>query len=145
MSANHSTPAGHDVILFDGVCGLCNAFVSFVLPRDKNARFRFAPLQGEFAARSLEKYGADPGLLDTVYVVASYGTAGECLLSRARAALFVVSNLGWPWRGLSVFKFLPDPFLDFFYDLVARRRYRMFGKYDSCPVPKPEERSRFMA
>jgi predicted DCC family thiol-disulfide oxidoreductase YuxK len=143
MPESGAIPAGADLVLFDGVCGLCNAFVRFVLKRDKGGRFYFAPLQGGLAARLLKKYGADPDLFDTVYVVANYDTTEQKLFSRARAALFVVSRLGWPWRGFSVLNVLPDFFLNFFYDLIARWRYRMFGKYDACPIPKPEERARF--
>lgn len=144
MNANPPDLAGKNIVLYDGVCGFCNGFVRFILARDKAARFRFAPLQGEFAASALRKYDADPGLLDTVYVIADYGTANEKILSRARAGLFVAGALGFPWNLARGFSVLPDRILNFFYGLFARSRYRLFGKYETCPLPTPEERARFL-
>ena len=110
----------------------------------QRGQFRFAPLQGEFAAGLLAGYGVRPELLDTFYLVAHYGTPDQRLLRKGRGGLFLCRELGWPWRALSVLGILPTFLLDFGYDLIARNRYRMFGKYDSCPVPEPEHRARFV-
>ena len=135
------TGNGAHVIFFDGVCGLCNRFVSFVLRRDHRQRFRFAPLQGRLAARELPSLGGRPEDLDTVYVLTSQGI----LLSRSRAVLFVLRELGGGWNvvgtGLRIF---PAFFSDSVYGLVARVRYRLFGRFDQCRVPTAAERSRVL-
>ncbi len=135
---------GHHVLLYDGVCGLCNRVNRFVLKRDVQQRFRFASLQRDFAARELAARGRSASALDTFYVIANYGTESEVLLDRSRAALFVAREVGWPWRAAGVFGILPTGLLNVGYNFIARIRYRTFGKLDACPVPCPEERSRFV-
>jgi predicted DCC family thiol-disulfide oxidoreductase YuxK len=140
-------PSGGDklVILYDGVCGLCNRLVRFVLRRDRRDRFRFASLQSAFAGELLRRHGRDPGDLDTLYVVAGQGTAEEHLLARSAAVLHVLQEIGGGWRGTAVFlRLLPRPLRDWAYGRVARSRYRIFGKYDTCPLPTPEERAKFL-
>lgn len=132
------------VILFDGVCALCNGLNKFVLKRDRRDRFRFTPLQGEVARAVLVRHGKDPDELDTVYLVLSPGTADERLMARGRAALKIVRSVGRGWRLMAVFTILPTFVLDFFYGLVARNRYRAFGKYDECPIPPKEHRHKFV-
>ena len=135
----------HDVILFDGVCGLCNRVVRFVLRRDPDGAFRFAPLQGEFAAAALARPRPDAPALSTVVVVVSPGAPEERLLTRSRAALHVMRRLGGGWRCLSaVLSVFPSALLDVAYRAVARVRYRIFGRFDACPVPAPEHRARFL-
>lgn len=137
MGASH-------LLLYDGVCGLCNWLVQLVLAHDPEGVFQFAALQSEVARRALAPYAANPDDLDTVYVIDSYKTPGARLLSRGRAALFVFSRLSGPWRLLRVLAVLPSPVLDWGYRLVARHRYRIFGKYDTCPLPDPVVRTRFI-
>ena len=132
------------LLLYDGVCGFCNWLVQAVLTHDRTGAFQFAALQSDVARRALEPYGANPDDLDTVYVIENHGTPGARLLSRGRAGLFVLSHLSGPWRLLRVFGVLPSPVLDWGYRLVARHRYRIFGKYDTCPLPDPSVRSRFI-
>jgi len=132
------------ILLYDGVCGLCNHSVQFVLKRDRRGLFRFAPLQGAFAAGVLARHGKDPARLDTVYVVLDPGLPTERLLSKARAALFVLRTLGGIWGASRVVGILPDGLLNVGYDLVARSRYRLFGKLDACPLPDPAVRARFL-
>ena len=136
----------HHVIFYDGVCGLCDRFTRLVIRRDERHRFRFAPLQGGFAARVLSRYGKDPRDLDTLYVIRGRGTPSESLLSRSEAVSFVLSQLGgvWKWLGAGVRR-LPPSLADRAYWLVARYRYRVFGRYEACPVPEPSERERFIA
>jgi predicted DCC family thiol-disulfide oxidoreductase YuxK len=133
------------ILLYDGVCGLCNEWVQFTLVRDSQGKFRFAPLQGETAARILERHGKDPRELDTVYLVLAPDTAEEQLLTKARAILTVLHHLGGGWRLISWLRVLPRPLLDFGYDLVARNRYRLFGRKESCPLPDPAQAPRFLA
>ncbi|HUO25256.1 MAG TPA: DCC1-like thiol-disulfide oxidoreductase family protein [Candidatus Aquilonibacter sp.] len=135
----------HSIVLYDGVCGLCNRFVQFILPRDRHAIFRFAPLQSSLAARILARHGADPRDLDTVYVVLNPEQPEECLLARSDAVLFALKQLGGLWKLLALLSgAVPRPIRDWKYRLVARYRYRLFGHYDSCPLPSPETRDRFL-
>jgi len=133
--------ASPSVILFDGVCNLCNAGVRFVIERDRAGRFQFAPLQSPAAARLLAGRGPD-GLdeRDTVVLV-----TGDRVLTRSSAALHVARGLGFPWTLLSALLVIPRPIRDWCYDWLARRRYRWFGKRETCMVPTPELRGRFLS
>jgi predicted DCC family thiol-disulfide oxidoreductase YuxK len=132
------------VVLYDGVCGLCNRVNDFVLKRDPKGLFRFASLQSPFAREALARHEKEPSDLDTVYVVANRGTPEETLLSKSRAALFVLRTLGGVWSIARLLEIVPRALLDRAYDLVARHRYRVFGRYDACPIPRPEHRQRFI-
>jgi predicted DCC family thiol-disulfide oxidoreductase YuxK len=128
-------------ILFnDGVCGLCDRLVQFVLRRDRRARFRFAALQSDVATQTLGHFGKNPDDLDTVYVLTDDGR----LLSKARAIFFALRQLGLPWSLVAVFGSLPTVVLDWFYDRVAKNRDRRWGKRDSCRLPSADERARFL-
>jgi predicted DCC family thiol-disulfide oxidoreductase YuxK len=133
------------VILYDGLCGLCNRLNRFVIRRDGERLFRFASLQSGFAAESLSRYGKDPRDLDTLYVLSDYGTPSESVFSRSDAVLFILRQLGGVWRLAGALGWLPTSWLDLGYRWVARHRYRIFGRYDACPIPKPEDRERFIA
>jgi len=133
------------IILYDGVCGLCNRFVQFVLKRDRKDRFRFAALQSNFARAVLERHGLNPDVLDTVYLVFDYGLATESLLARNDAASAVLKALGGFWRfWATLLDLLPARFRDWGYALVASNRYRFFGKYETCPLPKEKDRHKFL-
>jgi predicted DCC family thiol-disulfide oxidoreductase YuxK len=132
------------IMLYDGVCGLCNRTVQFTLKRDRACRIRFAPLQSAFARAALARYGKDPGDLDTVYLIVDYQQASERILSKAPAILHVLSVIGGVWKIAATLRVLPVPLLNWGYDLVAKHRYRWFGQYGQCPVPTPDQRSRFI-
>jgi predicted DCC family thiol-disulfide oxidoreductase YuxK len=135
----------HPIMLYDGVCGLCNRLVQFILRRDRGGIFRFASLQSALAAGILTRHGADAGDLDTVYVGVNFGEAGELLLARSDAVLFVLAQLGGICRAVGIlFEILPRALRDFFYDFVSRRRYRVFGRSETCILPAVEDRSRFL-
>lgn len=137
--------AAHPILLYDGVCGLCNRLVQFILRRDQAGVFRFASLQSPLASQILARHGADARDLDTVYVVVNGDTPGELLLARSDAVLFVLAQLGGLWRAAgSVFKLLPHSLRNFIYNAIARRRYRMFGRSDACIIPAPDKRDRFL-
>ena len=133
------------LLLYDGVCGLCNRFVQFILGRDREAIFRFASLQSALAARVLARHGSDPVARDTVYVVLNYERPDERLLSRSEALIFVLRQLGGPPL-LSAFllQLLPRFLRDASYNTVARYRYRLFGRSEICTMPKDQDRSRFL-
>ncbi|MFO0677772.1 MAG: DCC1-like thiol-disulfide oxidoreductase family protein [Polyangiaceae bacterium] len=133
------------VVLYDGVCGLCDRVTHFLVVRDVKSEFRYAALQGDFAKTILARHGRDPAKVDTVVVATDVGTPGERLLTKARAIFHLLARIGGPWGVLAaVLGILPTFLLDFGYDLVARVRYRVWGKFDTCPVPPPEVRERFI-
>lgn len=141
MPASISNP----IILYDGVCGLCNRLVQFVLKHDLHDRFRFASLQSDFATRVLQRHGAAPEDLDTMYVVLDHALPAERLVSRSEAAVVVLRDLGGGWSVLSVvLRWLPGWLRNWGYNLIARNRYRIFGKYDSCPIPFEKDRRKFL-
>jgi predicted DCC family thiol-disulfide oxidoreductase YuxK len=134
----------HPILLYDGVCGLCNRLVQFILRRDRNAVFRFASLQSALAASILARHGANPSTLDTVYAVVNYELSDEYLLSRSDAAIFVLKQLPGLWRAASLLAQLAPKFLrDAAYNVIARNRYAIFGRSEICPLPSAEDRSRF--
>jgi predicted DCC family thiol-disulfide oxidoreductase YuxK len=133
------------ILLYDGVCGLCNRFVRFILKHDHQDRFRFAALQSNFARAILPRHGLNPDALDTIYLVLDHGEPGERLLSKNEAAMAVLRELGGFWRfWASVLDLLPQRFRDRRYALVARNRYRFFGKYETCPLPQEKDRHKFL-
>jgi predicted DCC family thiol-disulfide oxidoreductase YuxK len=135
----------HPILLYDGVCGLCNRLVQFILKRDRAAIFRFASLQSPFAGRILARYGANPADLDTVYVVVDHNGEGELLLARSDAVVFILSRLGGVWRATTfLLPIVPRPLRDWAYRIVARNRYRIFGRYDTCPLPSEDTCDRFL-
>lgn len=125
-----------DVILFDGVCIFCSRWIRFVASRDTARRFRFTPIQSAYGTRLAQAFGIDPDDPDTNAVV----HGGQVFL-KSDAALTVLSLLpGWNWtRALFA---VPGPLRNAVYDLVARNRYRIFGKYDACFVPGEDLRAR---
>jgi len=131
------------LILYDGVCGLCNRLNRFVLLRDTRAVFDFASLQSSAGRSLLQRFGRNTENLTTFYVVANYHSESPALLSKARAVSFVIKTLGGgAW--LRVFRVFPNTLLDLGYDLIARNRYRIFGQSESCLMPSAEFRKRFI-
>jgi predicted DCC family thiol-disulfide oxidoreductase YuxK len=138
-SAIPADAAAHPVVLFDGVCNLCNATVRFVVARDPAARFRFAPLQSAAGGSLLARSGLAPRGLDSVVLV-----DGGRAWQRSDAAIRIAAGLGGAWRLALAFLVVPRPLRDALYDFIARNRYRWFGRHDACPVPTPEQRARFL-
>jgi predicted DCC family thiol-disulfide oxidoreductase YuxK len=141
--ASSPSPRKH-LILYDGVCGLCNRLNQFVLRRDRRGTFDFASLQSGTGRTVLRRFGRDPQDLNTFYVVTNYRSESPALLSKSRASLFLMKELGGPWRWFELLGVLPTALLDRGYDLVARNRYRFFGRYESCLMPGAEHRTRFI-
>lgn len=133
------------ILFYDGVCGLCNTLVQFLLKHDRHGRLRFASLQSDFAERVLRRHGFDPKDLDTLHVVENYEQPGERLLQRSDAVLRAGRELGGYWSILAaIAKIVPRPLRDIAYRFVAQNRYRVFGKYETCMLPDPNQRSRFL-
>ncbi len=138
-------PVANPIILYDGVCGLCNSLVQFLLKHDKDGRLRFASLQSDFAEKVLRRHGFDAKDLDTLHVVENYDQPNERVLQRSDAILRAGRELGGFWTASSsVARIVPRPLRDLAYRFVATNRYRVFGKYDTCMLPDPTQRSRFL-
>jgi len=132
--------ADHPILLFDGVCNLCEWSVQFVIERDPEARFRFAPLQSAVATDLLDACDYDGEQLDSVVLVDD----GECY-DRSDAVLRATRYLGLPYSPLRVFGVFPKRLRDLGYNFVADRRYRWFGTREQCLMPTPELEERFLA
>lgn len=131
-------------MLYDGVCGLCSRVVQFLLKHDHRAVFAFAPLQSATGRAMVERFGQNPDRLTAFFVLANYQTGQARMFSQSRAVLFIAGELGWPWRVATLLRPLPARILDRVYDAVARRRYRVFGRFKQCLTPRPEFRDRFL-
>ncbi len=131
-------------MLYDGVCGLCSRLVQFLLAHDRRAVFSFASLQSAIGQATVARSGGNPAELNSFYLVENFRTAEARAITRSDAALFVASELGWPWKAMQAGRIVPRVLRDWVYDLVARYRYRVFGRYDQCQLPDPEFRSRFV-
>ena len=132
------------ILLYDGVCGLCNRLTQFLLKRDARDRLLFASLQSDFAAAILKRHGKDAHDLDTVYVVRDYEQPAEVLLARSDAILYLLQQIGGVWSLTAVGKILPRWLRDRLYNLVARNRYKVFGKHETCMLPEPKHRRKFL-
>ena len=136
------TSAGPPVLLYDGVCGFCNKSVQMILAHDRRGELRFAALQSDFGRAVVGRHRELEGVDSVVLLERSSGA--EKVYLRSEAALRVAAYLGGPWRVFLVARLLPSSLRDFLYNLFARNRYRLFGKYDACLLPPPEVRSRFL-
>ena len=141
MAAAAGRPAG--IVLFDGVCGFCDAAVRWLLRRDPEGRLRFAPLQGETAARLRARHPAIPHGLETLVFVAA-GDGDEGVYLRSEAVFRACAAISGAPRWVRVLALLPRALTDRGYRLLARARYRVFGRLDACRVPAPGERERML-
>ncbi|MDX5338417.1 MAG: DCC1-like thiol-disulfide oxidoreductase family protein [Cyclobacteriaceae bacterium] len=127
------------IILFDGVCNLCNSSIDFILRRDKNDRFLVGALQEDPGKKLLEKFEAKPDYLDSLVLVED-----EKIHYRSTAALKIAKNLSGLWPLFYGFILIPAFLRDPIYDWIGRNRYRWFGKKNTCRLPTPEEREKFL-
>jgi len=129
------------IVLFDGMCNLCNGVVQFILRHDPQERFLFASQQSEAGQRLLAEHGikAAQALAESVVVLEDNRVYLE-----SDAALYILHRLGGVWGWAYIFRWIPRPWRDWVYRWVARHRYRIFGRRESCMVPTPALRSRFL-
>jgi predicted DCC family thiol-disulfide oxidoreductase YuxK len=127
------------IILFDGVCNLCNSSVNFIIDRDKSKKFKFASLQSETGRHLMNSFGKDPDKIDSVVMI----TGGK-LYSKSSAALKIASLLPFPYPLSGVFLIIPEFLRDIVYDYIAENRYKWFGKRNVCRMPDEETRDRFL-
>jgi len=128
----------HQVILFDGVCNFCNYWVNFVLARDKNDYFRFAALQSDAGQELLKKFDLNKASYDNIILIDN-----ENHFTKSTAALMIAGKLRSVVKLFYPFIFLPKFFRDYFYNLIAKNRYKFFGKIDVCRIPTEAEREKF--
>jgi predicted DCC family thiol-disulfide oxidoreductase YuxK len=135
---------GRALLLYDGVCALCHGLVKFLMKRDRGDRFRFAPLQSELGREMLGRFGITR-FRDGVVLVTDVFRAGERVYQRSDAVAASLRLLDGAWQKVgSVLLLAPRWLRELGYGVVARVRYRVFGRYDACPVPLPEERDRLL-
>lgn len=127
------------ILLFDGVCTLCNSLVGFVIRRDPKRMFRFASLQSDTGQRLLQQVKLPSSQLDTFVLI-----EGDRYYTKSTAALHLFKKLGWLWPLLYLLIIVPRPLRDMVYHWVARNRYKWFGKKDQCMIPTPEIQERFL-
>jgi predicted DCC family thiol-disulfide oxidoreductase YuxK len=127
------------IVLFDGVCNLCNGSVQFLLKRDPEGRFRFAALQSDAGRRLMAEHGLDVDALSSVLLI-----EGGRVWQESSAALRIASHLPGAWKLLRVFAVVPRPLRDAVYRWIARNRYRWFGRTETCWLPTPELEARFL-
>jgi predicted DCC family thiol-disulfide oxidoreductase YuxK len=131
--------ADDKIVLFDGVCHLCTGSVQFIVRRDSGRQFRFASLQSETGRRLCAAHGLDPDAVTTVVLL-----DGGRAFTHSDAALRIARHLDGPWKLATVLRVVPRPVRDWLYRLVAKFRYRWFGKHETCWLPTQDLRSRFL-
>lgn len=132
------------LVLYDGLCGLCDRSVQFILRHDRKDRFRFATLQGETGAALARKHGFDPEELSSFVLILDHDTPSERAMRRGKAGLRVLWELGGLWKLIGWKHVFPGWLVDPFYSLVAKNRYKVFGKLEACRIPSPAERAKFV-
>ena len=137
------------LVIFDGHCGFCNGSVRWFLRRDRLDRLRFVPFESPRVASPLARHGLDAATAalgpETILVVRNPEREAEQVLVRSEAALAMLSELPRPWPGVAAaLSRIPRPIRDLAYRLIARWRYRIWGRLDTCPIPTPQERERFL-
>ncbi|TBN06441.1 DUF393 domain-containing protein [Hyunsoonleella flava] len=128
------------LILFDGICNLCNSSVQYVIKRDKKNQFMFAALQSDVGKNIINHFNIDTSKVDSIVLY----TPEKGITTKSTAALKVASKLGFPTNILSVFLIIPPFISNWVYDFVAKNRYKWYGKKDACMIPTPELRNRFL-
>ena len=133
-------PKDKKIVLFDGVCNLCNSAVTFIIEHDKKDVFRFASLQSEIGRKLVEERGMDPEELDSIVLI----DPGVAYYRKSTAALEISRELSGGYSLLKNFLFIPESLRDGIYNFVANNRYKWYGKKESCMIPTPELKSKFL-
>ncbi|MEM9362163.1 MAG: thiol-disulfide oxidoreductase DCC family protein [Bacteroidota bacterium] len=128
------------LILFDGVCNLCNGAIQFVIKRDKKDTFRYAALQSEIGKKLIEERGIDTSKVDSIILI----EPGVAYFTKSDAALHIAQEFGGLWKALGIFTWIPRIIRDGVYDFIAKNRYKWFGREDACMIPTPELQAKFL-
>lgn len=136
------------IILFDGVCNFCNGLVNFIIRQDKKNIFLFAPLQSERGKKLLDQYGIDWKNNDSFVLIENTGPNDSVRQDKAyeksNAALRIAAKLPWYWKWSQIFWILPKPIRDGIYNIIAKNRYKWFGKKEKCMIPTEQVRGKFL-
>jgi len=127
------------IILFDGVCNFCNNTINFVIDHDSKKCFQFASLQANFGRLFLLENKINTHDFDSIILIKN-----QKIFKKSEAIFEITKELTGFWKYIAIFRFLPKVFTDFCYDIFAKNRYQLFGKTDSCRLPTPELRDRFL-
>lgn len=136
----NNLPKHKQLILFDGVCNLCNATVQYVIKRDKNDVFRFAALQSDIGQDIIKAFKIDTKQTDSIILYSEENG----LSYKSTAALKITRGLGFPYNSATMFFIIPSFIRDWVYDIIARNRYKWYGKRDQCMIPTPELNAKFL-
>jgi len=128
------------VILFDGVCKLCNAWSSFIIQHDHKHAFKLCSVQSPEGQKILQHFGLSTEIYDSMLVV-----VGDAVYQQSDAFFQVVGKLGYPWKLLCILRIIPRSPRNWLYDRIALNRYRLFGKYDYCSLPTPDHEARYLS
>lgn len=131
---------GKKIILFDGVCNLCNGAIQFIIKRDKKDTFRYAALQSELGQKLTRERGIDTTQIDSFILIEE----GVAYFIKSDAALEIANDFGGIWKLLQVFKWIPASFRNVIYDFIAQNRYKWFGRKDQCMIPTPDLQAKFL-
>lgn len=133
-------PQNKKIILFDGVCNLCDSTVQYIIKRDKKDIFRFVPIQSELGQKILKHLGISERNIDSIV----FYEPGKAYYYKSHAALKIAKNLGGLYAYAIIFKLIPSFLRDLIYDYVAKNRYKWYGKKESCMIPTPELKEKFL-
>lgn len=133
-------PKHKQLVLFDGVCNLCNSSINYVIKHDKDSIFMFAPLQGEAGQQVIKHYKLDTTQTDSILLYSE----NNGLKIKSTAALAIASKLGFPRNLLSIFYIVPAFMRNWVYDYIAKNRYKWYGEKDACMIPTPELKAKFL-
>ncbi|CAL66598.1 thiol-disulfide oxidoreductase DCC family protein [Christiangramia forsetii] len=136
----NSVPENKKIILFDGVCNLCDGAVQFIIKHDKKDIFRYASLQSEIGRKLVDERGLDPEELDSIILI----EPGVAYYRKSSAALEISRDLSGGYSLLKNFLFMPESLRDGVYDFIANNRYKWFGKKEQCMIPSPELKAKFL-
>ena len=129
------------IILFDGVCNLCNGAVQYIIKRDKKDTFRYAALQSEIGKKLVNERGIDTSKVDSIILI----EPNIAYHIKSSAAIEIMNEFGGLWKIMNIFKYIfPTSFRDLIYDFIAKNRYKWFGKQDNCMIPTPELKAKFL-
>ena len=137
---NFGVPANKKLILFDGVCNLCNSSVQYAIKHDKNNLFLFTALQSNIGQNIIEHYNIDTSKIDSILLY----TPEKGIHYKSTAALKVAWQLGFPINLLAIFLIVPNFIRNWVYDFIAKNRYKWYGKKEACMIPTPELKSKFL-
>ncbi len=140
MTQIQNLPKDKKIILFDGVCNLCDSSVQFILKKDKKDVFRFVALQSQLGQEIIKHIGIDTSKTDSIILY----EPGKVYFYKSQAALNIASDLGGMLRLFSIFKILPSDLCNIIYDYIAKNRYKWYGKKESCMIPTSKTKAKFL-